>query len=96
MRLFVGNIPRLANEEALEKWFARAGLRVEAIHLVRENESRGYAWVEILDDEFPSKALRHLNSCAFWGHPLVVQEADRRPGDSSGRGTRFMGSPGAT
>lgn len=96
MKLYVGNIPRLANEEALEKWFARAGFSVEAIHMVRENESRGYAWVEIPGEGFPSKALRHLNVCTFWGRPLVVQEADRRPGNGSGRGPWLLGSPGAT
>ena len=84
MRLYVGNIPRLANEAALTKWFAGAGFRVEAIHLVRDDETRGYAWVKIADDRFPPKALRHLNGCAFWGRRLVVQKANR--GTDSGFG----------
>lgn len=80
MKLCVGNIPQLADEEALVKWFARAGFRVESIHLVREGETglgRGYAWVEISDEVFPPKGLRHLNTCTFWGQPLVVQKTNR-------------------
>lgn len=90
MKLYVGNIPRLANAEALEKWFARAGLRVEAVNLMQEGESeaaQGFAWVKIADEEFPPKALRHLTSCTFWGRPLVVQRAGGRSQRSSAHET---------
>ena len=80
MRLYVENIPPLANEEALTQWLERAGLRVEAIELVRNEDSRGCARVEIEGERFPSKALRHLNSCAFWGRHLEVHKADRETG----------------
>lgn len=80
MKLYVGNIPQLADEEALAKWFARAGFRVEAIYLAREGEARvnrGFAWVKISDDVFPPRGLRHLKVCTFWGRPLVVQKTNR-------------------
>lgn len=88
MKLYVGNIPQLADEEALAKWFARAGFRVESIHLAREGETgvgRGFAWVNISDEMFPPKGLRHLKGCTFWGRPLVIQKANRwSEGDSTG------------
>lgn len=80
MRLYVGNIPRLANEDALKQWFARAGFQVESVDLVRERESglsRGFAWVKIADEVFPPKRLRHLKGCTFWGRTLVVQKRNR-------------------
>ena len=77
MRLHVGNIPPLANEEALAKWFERAGLRVESIEFIQDEASCGGAIVKIEGERFPSKALRHLNVCAFWGRYLEVRKADR-------------------
>lgn len=80
MRLYVGNIPRLANEEALRQWFARAGYQVESIDLAREEASQvslGFAWVKIADEVFPPKAMRHLSRCTFWGRSLLVQKTNR-------------------
>ena len=77
MRLYVGNIPRLASEEALQKWFAEAGFHVEAIHFIRDGQSGalwGFCFVEISGAGIPNKVLRHLNERAFWGRPLVVQK----------------------
>lgn len=87
MRLYVGNIPQLADEEALAKWFERIGIRVESIRLVRKEEAgaiRGFAWVIIADEVFPPKALRHLKQCTFWGQPLAVRKLHSgAEGDSS-------------
>lgn len=80
MKLYVGNIPQLADEEALAKWFARAGFRVESIDLARDGAkgvNRGFAWVKISDEVFPPKGLRHLKVCTFWGRSLVVERTNR-------------------
>lgn len=77
MKLYVGNIPRLANEAALAKWFERVGLRVESIRVVQKDEPgavRRFAWVKIADEVFPPNALRHLKQCTFWGQPLAVRK----------------------
>jgi len=89
MKLYVGNIPRLADEESLAKWFERIGLRVESIQMVGKDEPgaiRKFAWVRIAEEVFPPKALRHLRQCMFWGQPLAVRKVN--PGtarDSSSR-----------
>lgn len=78
----MGNIPRLANEEALRQWFVRAGFQVESVDLVREEDSgaaRRYAWVKIADEVLPPKALRHLKRYTFWGRTLVVQKRNHGP-----------------
>lgn len=88
MRLYVGNIPRLADEEALAKWFERVGIRVESIRLVRKDERgsiRGFAWVKIADEVFPPNAFRHLKHCTFWGQSLAVRRMHSgAASDSSG------------
>lgn len=78
MKLYVGNIPRLANEEALTAWFARAGVRVESIDLLEEQDSQRCAWVKITGEGLPSKALQHLNYSTFWGRHLVVRKGESR------------------
>lgn len=78
MKLYVGNIPRLANEEALGTWFERAGMYVEAIHLVEEDDSESCAWVKITEERLLPKALRHLKKRVFWGRRLVVQKDEPR------------------
>ena len=93
MKLYVGNIPRLANEEALSKWFERAGLPLKTIDLASENEDRRFAWVETQNDSFPFKGLRHLNIVAFWGQFLVVRKARPEPEAGSGR-ERTSGTTG--
>jgi len=77
MKLYVGNIPRLASEEALQRWFAESGFHVEAIHFIRDGQSGalyGFCFVEMGGSGIPKKGLRHLNKRAFWGRPLVVQQ----------------------
>lgn len=74
MWLHVGNIPRLANEEALAKWFEHAGVAVKTVELEHENDDCRNALVETQNDGFPFKALRHLKSVAFWGRFLVIQK----------------------
>lgn len=77
MRLYVGNIPPLAGEQAVERWFAEAGVRVKSIHFTRDGQRgavRDFCWVEIAEAGIPRRGLSHLNKRAFWGRPLVVRE----------------------
>lgn len=75
---YVPIIPRLANEEALDGWFACAGARVEVIRRAQKNDSQRYARVKIAEDELASKALWHLSGCVFRGRRLVVQTDEPR------------------
>ena len=85
MKLYVGNIPRLANEEALSKWFERAGFPLKAIDLASEDEDHKFASVETENDSFPFKGLRHLTNVPFWGQFLVVRKAGPELEAGSGR-----------
>ena len=80
MNLYVGNIPSLANEDALFQWFTGGRVRVKTMELIGESDSVRNVRVEIENEEFPSRVLRHLNGCVFWGHRLVVQKINRETG----------------
>ncbi len=87
MRLYVGNVPYQATEADLERLFSEAGVIVDTVNLVRDRESgqsRGFAFVEIENDEDARRAIRACDGKDFLGRNLVVNEA--RPPRESGRG----------
>ena len=78
MRLYVGNLPPLANEEELRNWFERGGFGVDRVNIMRDpssGESRVIGFVEIADDEEAVCAILILNGKDFLGQTLVVNEA---------------------
>lgn len=87
MRLYVGNVPYQATEADLERLFSDAGVIVDNVNLIRDRESgqsRGFAFVEIENDEDARRAIRACDGKDFLGRNLVVNEA--RPPRESGRG----------
>jgi len=85
-KLFVGNVPYGATEGDLRDWFAQTGIQVESLNLVRDRysgESRGFAFVEISNDEEAERAIQSLNGKDFMGRSLVVNEA-RAPREGGG------------
>jgi len=83
----VGNVPYQATEADLEKLFADAGVAVDNVNLIRDRESgqpRGFAFVEIENDDDARRAIRACDGKDFLGRNLVVNEA--RPPRETGRG----------
>jgi cold-inducible RNA-binding protein len=102
-KLYVGNLPFNASEEQLQEWFRQVGVNPSAISLVRDRftgQSRGFAFIEIANDEEANRAITSLNGQNFGGRNLVVNEArpqaersgggygGGRGGDRGGRGGR--------
>ena|ERR1043166_6383450 len=90
--LFVGNLPfRLSEEEMtqhLREAFEAFGAvaRVSVISDRETGKPRGFAFVEMEDDECATKAVAALNGTDFQGRPLNVSEARPREGGMGGRG----------
>jgi cold-inducible RNA-binding protein len=93
--LFVGNLPfRLSEEEmaqSLRALFEGFGTvaRVSVISDRETGKPRGFAFVEMEDDDSASKAIGALNGTDFQGRPLNVSEARPRmdrEGGGMGRG----------
>ena len=76
-KLYIGNLPFSATEEQLNEWFAQVGVTPSGVNLIRDRftgQSRGFAFVEVTNDEDADRAMNSLNGQNFGGRNLVVNE----------------------
>src|SRR6266550_1608684 len=92
-KLYIGNLPFSATEEQLNEWFTQVGVTPSGVNLIRDRftgQSRGFAFVEVTNDEDADRAVNSLNGQNFGGRNLVVNEArpqaERGGGGGGGRG----------
>jgi RNA recognition motif-containing protein len=96
MRIYVGNLSFNTDESGLEHLFSQHGT-VDSVHLVRDHatgRSRGFAFVEMSDDQQGQNACQALNQQEFEGRRLTVNEAkpqERRSGGGGFGGNRGGG-----
>jgi RNA recognition motif-containing protein len=99
MRIYVGNLSFNTDEPGLEQLFSQFGA-VESVHLVRDHatgRSRGFAFVEMSDDQKGQEACQALDQKEFDGRRLTVNEArpqERRGGGGGGFGGNRGGGGG--
>lgn len=97
-RLYVGNLPYDADENALRAAFSKDGRTVERVHIVLDRETqrpRGFAFVEMATDEQAKQAIATMDGTIFGTRQLRVTEAEeRRPGGPGPRGPGGPGGPG--
>jgi len=88
--LFVGNMSFQSTEADLRALFEPYG-QVTRIHIVNDRETgqpRGFAFVEMANDDEAAKAMAELNGKELGGRALRVNEATPRPERGGGpRGT---------
>lgn len=85
-KLFVGNLPFSATEDALRDLFGPFG-EVQQVRIMTDRDtgkSRGFAFVEMAEDDAASKAIDSLNGKDFDGRALTVNEARPKPERSGG------------
>ncbi len=98
-KMYVGNIPYNATEEGLRGLFSEYG-EIESLKIMRDNftdRSKGFGFIEMVNEEDAKKAIAALNGKDFMGKSLTVAEArpqqkrrgfdDRRGGYGGGMGT---------
>ncbi len=95
--LFVGNLPFTATEDELRDMFSAFG-EVQQVRIMTDRDtgkSRGFAFVEMTDDDAAAKAVSDLNGRELGGRALTINEArpkpERRGGFGSGGGGGFGG-----
>jgi RNA recognition motif-containing protein len=79
-KLYVGNLPFTATEDAVRTLFATHGT-VEKISLINDRDTgrpRGFGFVEMSSSD-ASKAMQALNGKDFDGRALKINEAQERP-----------------
>ena len=92
--LFVGNLPFSLTEadlaQNLRALFEGFGI-VDRVSIITDRETgkpRGFAFVEMQDDDSAEKAIAALSGTDFEGRPLNVSEARPRTDRESGGGRR--------
>jgi len=86
-KLYVGNLPFTATDEAVRALFANHGT-VEKVSLITDRDTgrpRGFGFVEMSNAD-ASRAMQALNGADFDGRALKVNEAHDR--ERTGGGNR--------
>src|SRR3989440_8516696 len=86
-KLYVGNLPFTATDEAVRALFSKHGTD-EKVSLITDRDTgrpRGFGFVEMSNAD-ASRAMQALNGTDFDGRPLKVNEAQDR--ERSGGGNR--------
>jgi RNA recognition motif-containing protein len=91
-KLYVGNLPFTATEDAVRSLFSAHGT-VEKVSLINDRDTgrpRGFGFVEMSNAD-ASRAMQALNGKDFDGRALKVNEAQDRPrgGGGGGGGGRY-------
>ena len=89
-RLYVGNLPFSADENAVRELFAQDGREVAEVKMITDRESgrpRGFGFVEMGNSEHADTAISALNGYSMDGRALTVNEAKER--SSGGGGGRY-------
>lgn len=93
MKLFVAGLPYDLFDEELEEIFEKFGTIASAkVAMDKETgKSKGFAFVDMPNDEEAREAIEHLNDISLGKKPLVVKQADERGGSGSGGGGGYRG-----
>lgn len=88
-KLFVGNLPFDATEEAIRALFTPFGT-IDKIALITDRDTgqpRGFGFVEMASSD-AARAMQALNGTDFGGRALKVNEAKERERSGGDRGQR--------
>ncbi len=96
MSIFVGNLPFRAEQEDVIELFTRFGDVVNcSLPLERDTgRKRGFAFVEMADDDMESRAIEGLQGTELMGRPLRINKAEPRGGGGGGGGGPRRGGYG--
>jgi len=86
-KLYVGNLPFSATDDAVRELFAKHGT-VEKVALITDRETgrpRGFGFVEMSNAD-ASRAMQALNGADMDGRALKVNEAQDRERSNGGGG----------
>jgi RNA recognition motif-containing protein len=84
--IYIGNLDHSTTEDQLRTLFLANGA-VETATIVEDRDTgqpRGFAFLEMTNDEEADKAIRALNGTLLGGRTLAVNEARSKPARSRG------------
>lgn len=76
-KLYVGNLPYSATEQALTDMFGQCGTVVSAKIITDRDtgRSKGFGFVEMSSDAEAQEAIKKFHEADFEGRPMTVNEA---------------------
>ena len=86
-RIYVGNLPFTADEQAVRTLFSQHGA-VDSVAMIMDRDTgrpRGFAFVEMPHTD-AARAIQNLNGQDMGGRPLKVNEAQDKPRAGGGGG----------
>ena len=96
MNIYVGNLPKSTDDDAVRKLFEVHG-EVTEVKLIKDNysgELRGFGFIQMPAKEQAQAAIEAINSTEFEGRFLIVNEAKPKGNRSGGGGGRGRGGYG--
>jgi RNA recognition motif-containing protein len=96
MNIYVGNLPFTATEDEIRQAFAAYG-NVSSVAIIKDREtgqSRGFAFVEMPNNDEGNTAITNMNGKPLKGRALKVNEARPREESFGGGGGRSGGFGG--
>ena len=92
-KIYVGGLPYATTDEELSNLFSTHGT-VQSARVITDKftgRSRGFAFVEMPNDDEAKKAMEQLNGSDMDGRKIVVNVAEERKERSDGGGGGFRG-----
>lgn len=86
-KIYVGNLPFSANEDAVRQLFAQHGT-VDSVALINDRDTgqpRGFGFVEMTQNGEAARAIQNLNGYQMDGRSLKVNEAQPKSKSSGPR-----------
>ncbi len=86
MKIFVAGLPYDLDDAELEEIFEKFGTVASAkVAMDRETgKSKGFAFVDMPNDQEAKEAIEGLNEISLGKKPLVVKQAEEKPGGGGG------------
>lgn len=85
--LFVGSLPYSVTDDTLNQLFSQVG-QVQSANVIKDKysgNSRGFGFVEMVNEEDAKKAIEKFNGYNLEGRNIIVKEALPKPTFGSGR-----------
>ncbi|MEW6052580.1 MAG: RNA-binding protein [Nitrospirota bacterium] len=97
-KMYVGNIPYNATEDDLRELFSEYG-EIESLKIMKDqftDRSKGFGFIEMVNEEDAKKAMATLNGKNFKGKSLTVAEArpQQKRQDFNKRSSGYGGGAG--
>ena|SRR6266700_8031942 len=96
-RLFIGNLSYNVNEQELREAFSTEGIEVRSVRVALDRDTgrpRGFAFVETATDEGAKASIEKLSGRLMQGRPIIIEEAQAKPGGPRPAGAGPPPGPG--